>query len=218
MWLQLGAKYVQGHLKVIWAFITGVVSNYVHVITIEGQASSRSPGQLLLNWPHMRDPPGYIALIRWFNAHKIVTIKTNNTSGSRTALFTNDLNPVIAKLGETCCSRTALSFFHACNNYTDTSDWHHIFEVLDVPNQKPCVMLHVVHRQEIRPTDIIITRQSLTWDMAQYNYVFHLGLKVPDMIHNIIPPKNFKHIVILVPKAESYFSDIHGEIGCENSV
>ena len=108
MWLQLGAKYVQGHLKVIWAFITGVVSNYVHVITIEGQASSRSPGQLLLNWPHMRDPPGYIALIRWFNAHKIVTIKTNNTSGSRTALFTNDLNPVIAKLGETCCSRTAL--------------------------------------------------------------------------------------------------------------
>ena len=111
-------------------------------------------------------------------------------------------------------------FFQAYNNYTGTSDWHHIFEVLDVPNQKPCVMLHVVHHQEIRPTDIIITRQSLTWDrpMAQYNYVFHLGLKVPDMIHNIIPPIFFRHTVILVPKVASYFSDLHGEMGCEYSM
>ena len=43
-------------------------------------------------------------------------------------------------------------------------------------------------------------------------------LKVPDMIHNIIPQNFFKHSVILVPKVESYFSGVRGEIGCENSM
>ena len=43
-------------------------------------------------------------------------------------------------------------------------------------------------------------------------------LKVPDMIHNIIPPIFFKHIAILVPKVVSYFSDVRGEIGCKKSM
>ena len=50
------------------------------------------------------------------------------------------------------------------------------------------------------------------------NLVFVNNLKVPDMIHNIMPPNFFKHTVILVPKVETYFSDVRGEIGCENSM
>ena len=44
------------------------------------------------------------------------------------------------------------------------------------------------------------------------------NFKVPDMIHSIIPPNFFKHTAILVPKVESYFSHVRGEIGCENSM
>ena len=98
MWSQLGAEQVQGHLKVIRAFITRLAINLVHVIAMH-------------TFFIFERSPGYIALIRQFNAHKIVTMKAKDTSGSRTALFTNDLNPVIAKLGETCCSRTALFNF-----------------------------------------------------------------------------------------------------------
>ena len=39
---QLGAEQVQGHPKVIGAFITGLASNLVHVIAIGGRTSSRS--------------------------------------------------------------------------------------------------------------------------------------------------------------------------------
>ena len=39
---QLEAEQVQCHLKVIWAFITGLASNLVHVFTIEGRTCSRS--------------------------------------------------------------------------------------------------------------------------------------------------------------------------------
>ena len=39
---RLEAEQVQGHLKVIWAFITGLASNLVHVVTIEGRICSRS--------------------------------------------------------------------------------------------------------------------------------------------------------------------------------
>ncbi len=42
-------------------------------------------------------------------------------------------------------------------------------------------------------------------------------LKVPDMIHNIIPPNFFKPTLILVPKVKSYFSDFCAEIWCEYS-
>ena len=34
-----------------WVFITGLALNLVHVITIEGQTCSRSLGHLFLNWP-----------------------------------------------------------------------------------------------------------------------------------------------------------------------
>ena len=39
---KLTAKHVQGHLNVIWAFITGLASNLVHAIAIEGRTRSMS--------------------------------------------------------------------------------------------------------------------------------------------------------------------------------
>ena len=55
-----------------------------------------------------------------------------------------------------------------------------------------------------------------------HTIVFHANdptlLTVPDMIHSIIPPIFFKHTAILVPKVESYFSYVPGEIWCENSM
>ena len=42
MWWQLGAEQVQGNLKVIGAFITGLASNLGHVMAIGGRTRSRS--------------------------------------------------------------------------------------------------------------------------------------------------------------------------------
>ncbi len=56
---------------------------------------------------------------------------------------------------------------------------------------------------------------SLTLYVIEKNTKKSHSLKVPDMIHNIIP--HFFQTVILVPKVQSQFSEFCGEIWCEYS-